>query len=236
MKKDQMSDDVRQKVAAYAKKIFSFKERPEFEAMLQELISNHALPLSLLDHIPAPPEQVGKTRFDQIFDAAMFLVFPGYEPETLQKLLGPDHDPNVKIWRVMFPPKFGLSHVLIRATSLQQAFALGCDYACRMSLRLDRKIPVDLTLRISFVSERAVRRALQLRWFNKVARRNKLKLVGRVFSSKEVTGARLVALGRPDRSPYAIFRYAEARDLRKILRERDEMRLSSVESEIFRRP
>lgn len=230
------SDDVGESVSAYAKRAFSPKERPEFEAMLLELVRNNALPLELLDRIPAPPEEVGKTRFDQVYDAAMSLVFPGYERETLQKLLGPDFSEDVKIWRAMFPPKFGLSHVLLRANSFQHAFALGCDYACRMSLRVHRRVPTDLTLRICFVSERAVRRILQIRWFNKVNRRNKLKLVGRTFSPKEVTGARLVAIGRPDRPGYSIFRYAEARDLRKILSERDEMRLSSVESEVFRRP
>lgn len=228
--------EVEKAVSEFSRRSFSAKERPELEAMLLELVTRGVMPLKLLEELPVPPEEVGKTRFDQIYDAVMALVFPGYEEDTLERLLGPDHGTGVKIWRVMFPPKFGLTHVLVRATTFQQAFALGCDYACRMSLKTERSIPTDLTIRVAFVSERSVRRMLQLRWYNKAAKRDKLKLVGRTYSSKEVTGARICALGRPDHSAFSIFKYVEARDLRKILRERDEMRVSAVETELFRKP
>lgn len=229
-------EEVKRAVSEYSRRAFSHKERPEMEAMLFELVTKGILPLRLLEEIPAPPGKVGKTRFDQIYDAVMALVFPGYAEDTLRSLLGPDHGTDVKVWRVMFPPKFGLTHVLIRASSFQEAFALGCDYACRMSLKMERSIPTDLTMRVAFVSERGIRRMLQLRWYNKAAKRDKLKLVGRTYSSKEVTGARICALGRPEDRGFSIFKYVEAQDLRKILKERDELRLSAVENELFRKP
>jgi hypothetical protein len=202
--------------------------------MLTELIENNIIPLDLLEYIPTSPTKVGKTRFDQLYDAAMYLVFPGYREETLGKLLGPVYDSETKIWRVMFPSKFRLSHVLLRAGSFQHAFALGCDYACRMSLRLYKKIPVDLTLRIQFVSEKAVRRMLEMRWANRVKKRKQLQLMGRVYTDKEISGARMVALGDPTQSVYSIAKYAEARDLRRILKYHNRMRISSVETETFR--
>jgi hypothetical protein len=75
---------------------------------------------------------------------------------------------------------------------------------------------------------------LKLRWANRVKRRKQLQLVGRVYTSKEITGARLVALGDPKTPEHTIFKYAEARDLRKILRMQEKVRVSSVETETFR--
>ncbi|KKL91767.1 hypothetical protein LCGC14_1891410 [marine sediment metagenome] len=219
-----------------AKRISSPKERRYVRALLEELLGNNTLPEELLQRIPISPETAGKTRFDQLYDAAMFLAFPGYREETLEKLLGPNVKVKIetKIWRAIFPAKFRLSHVLLRAPTFQQAFALGCDYACRMSLRLYRKIPSDLTVRIQFVSEKAVRRMLKLRWANRVKRRKQLQLVGRAYTPKEFMGARLVALGDPRTPEHSIFKYAEARDLRKILNLREKVRVSSVETETFR--
>jgi len=154
------------RIEACVRRMASPKERPYFRAMLADLLENNALPLDLLERIPEPPDEVGKTRFDQLYDAAMSLVFPGYREETLGRLLGPTAEDRerAKIWRAMFPSKFGLSHVLLRAPTFQEAFALSCDYACRMSLRIYRRIPADLTVRVQFVSERAVRRMLDIRW------------------------------------------------------------------------
>lgn len=205
-------------------------------ALLEDLVSHNTLPLELLRRLPVPPEKAGKTRFDQLYDAAMFLAFPGYRKETLEKLLGPDAKvkSKTKIWRAIFPAKFRLSHVLLRAPTFQQAFALGCDYACRMSLRLYREVPSDLTVRIQFVSEKAVRRMLKMRWANRVKRRKQLQLIGRVYTPKEIMGARLIALGDPKTPEHSIFKYAEARDLRKILSLQERVRVSSVETETFR--
>lgn len=219
-----------------AKRIASPKERKVFRALLADLVENNTVPLDLLSQIPIPPETAGKTRFDQLYDAAMFLAFPGYRRETLQKLLGPNATvkTKTKIWRAIFPAKFRLSHVLLRAPTFQQAFALGCDYACRMSLRLYREIPSDLTVRIQFVSEKAVRRMLKLRWANRVKRRRQLQLVGRVYTPKEIMGARLVAIGDPATPEHSIFKYGEGRDLRKLLKLQERVRVSSVETETFR--
>jgi hypothetical protein len=214
----------------------SSKEREYFRAMIVELVKNNVIPKELLDAVPARPEDTQKTRFEQLYDMALFLAFPGYDHETLRKLLGPESEDleDLKIWRVMLPPKFKITHVLIRATDFRQAFALGCDYACRMSLRLYRKIPVDLTIRIQFVSLRSVRRMLELRWANRMQLRRKYRLVGREFTSKELTGARMVALGSPTHPEYNIFKYAEWRDLIKILKSGNQIRISSVETETFR--
>lgn len=219
------------------RRISSPKERPYFRAMLADLVENNVVPLDLLELIPEPPEGAGKTRFDQLYDAAMSLVFPGYREETLGRLLGPtavDRE-NTKIWRAMFPAKFGLSHVLLRAPSFQEAFALSCDYACRMSLRLYREIPADLTVRVQFVSERAVRRMLDIRWSNRKKWRRKFQLKGRAYTPKEVYGARLAALGPPADPDHSVVKYADARDLRKVLRMQDRVRVSSVEKEAFLR-
>ena len=219
-----------------AKRISSPKEREYIRALLEDLVGNNTVPEELLRRIPIPPEMAGKTRFDQLYDAAMFLAFPSYRNETLERLLGPDvkAKSKTKIWRAIFPAKFRLSHVLLRAPTFQQAFSLGCDYACRMSLRLYREIPSDLTVRIQFVSEKAVRRMLKLRWANRVKRRKQFQLVGRAYTPKEIMGARLVALGDPKAPEHSIFKYAEVRDLRKILKLQERVRISSVETETFR--
>ena len=219
-----------------AARISSPKERKVFRALLEDMVENNTVPLELLSRIPVQPEKAGKTRFDQLYDAAMFLAFPGYRRETLQKLLGPNATgkTKTKIWRAIFPARFRLSHVLLRAPTFQQAFALGCDYACRMSLRLYRQIPSDLTVRIQFVSEKAVRRMLKLRWANRVKRRKQLQLVGRVYTPKEIMGARIVAVGDPKTPEHSIFKYGEGRDLRKLLKLQERVRVSSIETETFR--
>jgi hypothetical protein len=220
-----------------AQRMASSKERETFRKFLGELVENNALPIELLQEIPRKPEEIGKTRFDQLYDTCMSLVFPTYRPETLTKLLASEDLEGletVKIWRVMFPPKFKLSHILLRASSFQEAYALACDYVCRVSLKAEGKIPTDLTIRVQFVSERAVRRSLDMRWANRVKKRKELQLVGREFSSKEISGARLAALGEPGTNKHSLFKYAEIRDLRKIKKAAGKMRQSAVETEVFR--
>lgn len=222
---------------ACARRISSKKEREYFRRALEDLVKNNAIPAELLDSVPVRAGSAGKSRFDQLYDAAAFLAFPGYREETLGRLLGPGagEGGDTKIWRAMFPPRFGLAHVLIRAPDFRTAFALGCDYACRLSLRMFRRIPTDLTVRIQFVSEKAVRRMLGLRWANRVKRRKQLQLIGREFTPKEIAGARLVALGRPGTEEHSVFRYAEKRDLNKVLRGHGTVRVSAVETETFRK-
>ncbi len=206
-------------------------DRPYFRTVLLDMLRNNAVPVDLLEDVPAPVREVGKTRFDQLYDAAASLIFPGYSQSVLDRLLGPDGDQETKIWRVMLPEEFGIRHVLIRARSFQQAFAFGCDYACRLSLRLYRKIPVDLTVRVAFMSDKALRRMLYVRWKNREKKRNELKIEGRVFTTREVSGARNAAVGKFGSSEYSIALYAERQDLSKILKAKDLSRCTVVEYE-----
>lgn len=219
-----------------AKRASTPKERKYFLEMIRELVENNAIPLELLEHVPVGADKAGKTRFEQVYDAAMHLAFPGYNEKTTERLFGPraKEMAGTKIWRIMLPAKFGLSHVLIRARTMQEAFALGSDYACRMSLRIHRKIPADLTVRVQFVSDSALRRILDIRWANRKNKRRQLGLVGREFTPKEVAGARRVAMGRPSQPCYSIFRYAEEKDLLRVLKG-GKTRISAVETESFRR-
>lgn len=218
-----------------ARRIAGPRDFAYFKAMLEELIRNNTIPIDIVDFIPEPITKTGKTRFDQLYDAAMFLVFPQYRQETLIRLIGPNAKENleVKIWRVMLPEKFELSHVLLRAPSFQEAFSLGCDYACRMSLRLYQKIPSDLTIRVQFVSEKAIRRMLDMRWANRVKKRKQLQLEGREYTPKELLGARLAAIGNPKNASHSIAKYAENKDLKTIRRNLGVVRVSAIESETF---
>jgi len=218
-----------------ARRIAGPKDFDYFRAILEELIRNNVIPLDILDFVPKPVSKAGKSRFDQLYDAAMYLVFPKYRQETLSRLIGPDAEQKtqIKIWRVMLPEKFGISHVLIRAATFHEAFALGCDYACRMSLRLYQRIPTDLTIRIQFVSEKAIRRMLDLRWANRVKKRKQLQLEGREYTPKELVGARLAAVGTPKHANFSIAKYAENKDLKTIRKRLGVIRSSAVESETF---
>lgn len=230
-------EEADEKIEACLKRVFTPKERDHVRPILRSLVYGNAVPMEILESIPQPAKEVGKTRFDQLYDACMYLAFPGYHERTMEKLLGPGFgvDSELKIWRAAFPDKFGISHVVLRAKSYQEAFALACDYACRMSLKISGKIPGDLTIRVMFVSEKAVRKMLNLRWANRVNRRRKFQRIGRVYSPKEILGARIVALGRPDNPSTKVFRYAETRDLVKILKAKGLVRVSAVEAEVRRK-
>lgn len=208
------------------------KDAPYFRELLLGLVHNQAIPIELLEHVPLPAREAGKTRFDQVFDFAMHLAFPGYRRETLEKLLGPVQGKGTRIWRVVFPERFQIAHVLIRAEDFQQAFALACDYACRVSLRMHRKIPADLTIRVMFMGERALRRYLDMRWASRTHKRKQLKLVGREFTYRQLHGARLAALGSPRDPRHAVAKYAEMKDLQRLRESNGVYRTSEVESEV----
>lgn len=221
------------------KRIATPKEHEYFTTLLTELVENNTIPEELLEFIPVSPQQACKTRFDQLYDAAMFLVFPKYKRETIVRLLGPINGSNkkirrVKIWRAMFPKEFNLSHVLIRASSFQEAFALGCDYACRLSLRLYKKIPIDLTIRIQFMNEKSIKRILDIRHANKLKRRRQFQFVGRKHSAKEITGAKIVAIGNSRSEKFSIAKFAESKDLQEILSKKSLIRVSAIELETYR--
>jgi len=217
------------------KRFRGVKEKQYLASLLYAMVMNNAIPMGILDSVPASPSETGKTRFEQLYDAAMSVAFPGYRPETLERLLGPGAaiSEHTKVWRVIVPPRFKLAHVLIRADSFQEAFALACDYACRASLRVHGRIPADLTVRVMFVTEKAIRRRLDMRWANRVNKRRQLQLVGRVYSPKETHGARIAALGPPTDPRFRLAKYVETKDLGKIMKALGLARVSSVESEVF---
>lgn len=235
--KDQrkLKESQRERFEEYVNRSSSPSERDYVREMLLELIENNVLNLDLIEYVPQPAKDIKKTRFDQLYDAAMYLVFPDYNITTLRRFLGAacDENPHIKIWRCVFPQKLGLTNVLIRANSFQEAFAYATDYACRMNLRIYRKIPLDMTIRVQFVSERSMRRMVDIRWANKNKRRHQLKTEGREFTNKEMFGARLVAIGHKEQPGYNIFHYAEYRDLKRIFQHHKLVRVSKVEKETF---
>lgn len=232
--KKEMAPEDLERFEGYVERVSSEKDRPYVKEALREMILNNAIPLKILRDMPLPPREVGKTRFDQLYAASMALVFPGYRETTLGRLLGPEgFDPEIKIFRAIFPEKFKVTHILLRARTYQEAFALACDYACRVSLRLFKKIPPDLTIRVLFMSESSLRRHLSIREVTKTNKRQQLKMEGRQFTDKQLRGARLAALGPPSDPNYSIFKYSEVKDLTR-LRNSGVTRTSAVETESFR--
>jgi hypothetical protein len=209
-------------------------DREAFREILTALVENNAIPAGLLTTVPQRSTKAGKTRFDQIFDACMFLAFPEYRPIVRDKAFGPIAPPDMRLWRALFPKEYGLSHVVLRARSFQEAFALACDYACRLSLREKRRIPTDMSIRVQFMSDPSVARMLDIRHAVKDLTRRASNLRGRRYSAKDIIGARLVAIGRKDGNNYSIFKYAEDKDLKRIAELRAEVRVSAVDIETFR--
>jgi hypothetical protein len=228
-------DELKEAIEKCLERVSSPKEAPYLRVWFFELLRNHAVPFELLEQVPVRAQEAGKTRFDQLYDAAVAIVFPGYTRGTLERLLGPSPPRGIRIWRVILPERYKVPHVLIRAESYGQAFALGCDYACRVSLRLYGKIPIDLTIKVIYMTERALRRHLNLRWANRTSRRRKLKLEGREFTSRQLNGVRLFAMGSPRSPLYSIARYCETKDLDKIRLSKGLIRASAVEAEPKRR-
>jgi len=223
--------EIKEAVEKCIKRIAGPVEASYLRVWLLEVVRNNAIPISLLEYLPVPAAEVGKTRFDQLYDASMALVYPGYSKETLERLLGPSPKKGIKIWRVILPEKFKIAHVLIRAESFQKAFALGCDYTCRMSLRLYGKIPTDVTIRVIYMTERALRRYLDLKWANRTSRRRKFKLEGREITQRQINGVRLFALGSTKSPLYSVARYCEKKDLDRVRKSKGLSRESSVETE-----
>ena len=209
-------------------------DREAFREILTALVENNAIPANLLTTVPQRSTKAGKTRFDQIFDACMFLAFPEYRPIVRDKAFGPIASPDMRLWRALFPKEYGLSHVVLRARSFQEAFALACDYACRLSLREKHRIPTDMSIRVQFMADPHVARMLAIRNAVKDRTRKASNLRGRRYSAKAVVGARLVAIGRKEGNNYSIFKYAEDKDLKRIAELRAEVRVSAVEIETFR--
>lgn len=226
---------IQEAIVAAVKRCGAPRDAQYWREMLTDLVRNNAIPIELLADIPLRAGEAPRTRFDQLYAASLALVFPGYREATLKALLASSYEMGLetKIWRVVFPEKFKLAHVLIRADSMQEAFAYASDYACRASLRLFRRIPPDLTVRVMFMSEKALRRHLHLRWANRVHKRKQLQLGHREFTRKQIDGAKTFALGVRGTDRYSIAKYAEEQDLRR-LRKVGYVRRSVIEHESFR--
>ena len=82
------------------------KEKQYISMLLKLMLVNNSIPIELIESVPTSPSEVGKTRFEQLYDAAMSVALPSYRLETLEKLLGPDTNitEQTKIWRVILPP------------------------------------------------------------------------------------------------------------------------------------
>jgi len=231
---DPLSEEALEAIEKCIFRMSGKKDEEYFREVLTELIKNNAIHYSILEEIPIHPAKSGKTKFDQIFDAAQKLAFPDYKINTLRRLVGESIDPDMKIWRVILHESFGMASVLIRANSYQDAFALACDYALRISLRLFKKIPSDISIRVMFVSERSLRRHLKVRELNRYHKRKEFKLEGREFTFKQLAGARIFALGHFKNDPRrSLARYVEKKDLDKIYEKTTLYRVSGVESEIL---
>jgi len=226
---------VQEMIDEAAHRVAGSRDFEYFRSLLEGLVKNGVIPVELLREIPVSAQDGAKTRFDQLYDACMAIVFPGYRKETLERLLGPIKGKGKKIWRILLPEKFKIAHVLVRANSFQEAFAFGCDYACRSHLRLYKSIPADLTIRVMFMGERAVRRMLDMRWATKTHKRMQLKLHGREFTPKQLNGVRLAALGHPSQPMHSIIRYTEVKDLERVRKTHKLMRESVIEAESFKR-
>lgn len=210
------------------------KERETFRRFILSLLDQNVLPLELLATVPVKAPIAGKTRLDQIYDACLYLAFPAYRPNVRERAFGPAAPEKMMYWRALFPKALGLSHIVLRATTYQEAFALACDYACRLSLMEHSVIPTDMTIRIRFMSDKAASRMLDIRHAVRDATRKKSNLKGRMYSPKDIMGARIVALGRRDGKDFSIFRYVEMMDLKRIMRKKAEIRTSAVDVETFR--
>jgi hypothetical protein len=236
VKRKPTETEIRTTIEKVIKRCGSKIDTPYWRGFLVGLIKSNAVPLIIFENIPLQAGKASRTRFDQVFGAAMSLAFPGYRKDTLRALLGPSDDfESIQIWRAVFPAKFGLAHILIRANSYQQAFAFACDYACRASLRLFYRIPNDLTIRLIFMSEKAIRRHLSMRWANRVHKRKQFQLGVREFTPKQINGARLFALGKQGTEEYSIAKYSEEQDLRRVREKTGLVRISSVEHESHRK-
>jgi len=222
-------------VNACVEKMASSKEQEWVREFLTNLILNDTIPLELLKLIPTRAAEVGRTRFDQIYEIAMLAAFPGYSPKVVEELTY-EQDPDIKVWKVILPAEYKINHVMIRARSFQEAFALGCDYACRANLRVNHKIPKDLTIRVSRVSNDTMLKTIKQReWARKSKRRvfkhDAWSHEGDALKDKR-TGVRIFGLGNVNTS---LIRYIDMRDL-DTLRFQDVTTTSSVENESIRKP
>jgi len=208
-------------------------DKEYFRDLLVKIVEQNAAPMELFAELPLPTQESGKTRFDQIYEAMQYISFPPYSKAIITALLGENINPHIKVWRVSLPEKFKVANCLIRAETYQDAFALACDYACRIHLRLFKSIPKDLTIRVAHMSSVAIAKYLGIR---KKIRNQKSRVyasgVARQFTPKQVLGARTAALGHSFNDPRrSIAIYADRQDMHKARRYQGMIRMISVELE-----
>jgi len=213
---------------------FAFpKDREYFKELLTKIVEQNAAPAEMFMEVPQKPAKTGLTRFDQIYAAMQYVSFPPYSKTIIRALLGTNEEFHTKVWRVSLPDRFKVGNTLIRAETYQDAFALACDYACRIHLRLYKTIPRDLTLRVQYMSGVAIAKYLGVR---QKIRNNKSRIyysgASREFTPKQVLGARTAALGHTHSDPSrSIPIYADRTDQHKARRYQGMIRIVNVELE-----
>lgn len=207
--------------------------------LLERLVREGSLPVESLAEIPRLPADVQKTRFDQIYDAVMYLAHPPYSQDVRVAILGEsDPDPDVRIWRVVLPVEFGIYSLLLRAHSHPQAFARACDYVARRYVREHGKPPQTMHIQVRYVTESELRRHYKVRRVNR-RRQARRRESESEFSTtdRQFYGLRSAALGSPRDPDYRVIRYMEKRDQEKLSaskRDRIVQRHSFVELETYR--
>ena len=208
-------------------------DREYFKELLTKIIEQNAAPAEMFAVLPQKPQKTGITRFDQIYQAMQYISFPPYSKSIINGLLGTGEEFHMKVWRVSLPERFKVGNTLIRAETYQDAFALACDYACRIHLRLYKSIPRDLTLRVQYMSGVAIAKYLGVR---QKIRNNKSRVyysgASREFTPKQILGARTAALGHAHNDPNrSIAIYADRTDQHKARRYQGMIRIVNVELE-----
>ncbi len=209
------------------------KDREYFRALLTDIITKNQAPLELLNEVPDDARRIGKTRFDQIYDALINIAFPPYSTSVLKLLLGTAENKEVRVWRVSLPERYKVGNTLIRAYSYQDAYALACDYACRIHLRLFHEIPKDLTIRVQYMSNTALAKFLRARH---LIRNHKSQVyrsgLSREFTPTQVLGARTAALGHSHQDPQRkLAIYIDNKDMMKARLYQGMLRMVNVELE-----
>jgi len=207
--------------------------------LLEDLLDSGSIPLQVLEEIPRLPGAVQKTRFDQIYDAVMYLAYPEYPEDVRKAILGPeDPDPSIRVWRVILPREFGLYNVMIRASSYPLAFARACDYVSRRHVREKRSVPQGLHFQVKYVTESELRRHFKIRRVNKrKASKNRGDEKEFALTDRQLYGVRRAALGPSDSPDHRVIHYIEKRDNERLSQVRDGrkvLRVSSVELETYR--
>lgn len=210
------------------------------EDLLRDLMKRSLFPIELLDKVPEPAYKSGITKFDQIYQAAMFFAHPQYSGYTHEQLTGSKEPSDLRVWQVIIPPGLGPNHVLIKANSYQEAFALGCDYVCRASLRVNKKIPTDLNIRVIYVTNRELKYMLKVKDQNKLKNRRKRehqsekKKTYQKFSRRQIIGATAVALGHDKKSEmYSILKYIDKKELDIIQKKFQVHRITNVLTQYY---